>query len=112
MRFFRKIFKIIKENTKEFILYLVKDIIYLVSMWQLDIVAASIIAYFYSIVKNWILYLPVGISKEFPFIIIGWEATAWSFPDAYVRFLFLMSFSFFLPEMYIILKFINQYKNQ
>ena len=54
-----------------------------IASWQLDIVAAGVIAAFYDIVKEWKLWMPAVP----PF---NWEATFWYFPDAYVRFFILM----------------------
>ena len=62
-------------------------VIVFVSAWQLDIVAASTIAQFYDIVKDWKLWMPAIP----PF---GWQATYWSFPDAYTRFFILMFVGF------------------
>lgn len=58
-------------------------VIALIASWQLDIVAAGVIAAFYDIVKTWKLWMPAVP----PF---NWEATFWYFPDAYVRFFILM----------------------
>jgi len=105
---FHKLAKILKENTSDFLMYLIKDFIFLISAWQLDIVASGVIAKYYSEVSKWIMHIPIGITNHFPYIIIGWEATSWTFPDAYVRFFFLLSLAFFIPEIYLIGRYLKK----
>lgn len=68
---------------------LVGLIVALVSAWQLDIVVSSVINAFYDAVKDLKLWMPCVP----PF---SWEATYWTFPDAYVRFFVLMWIGFFI----------------